>query len=65
MQRKIKVTRNLQGDVTDIKQAKGKYKAKPVDNSWYWERTLERDRCLYKICDEETKADILLRYKKD
>jgi len=65
MKQPPKVTRNLQGDVTDIKQAKGKYKAKPVDNSWLENYWLERDCVIFRTTkDEESKQQILSRYGK-
>jgi len=60
-----KVSRNLQGDITDIKVTTKRTPQKPIDNDWikpYW---LERDRVLYKTCDEETKLAILKRYGKE
>jgi hypothetical protein len=64
MQRKIKVHRNLQGDVTDVKQAKGKYRPKKVDNSWYWAMVKPRDMLWFNEPDtnDELRQQIGERY---
>lgn len=59
-----KVTRNLQGEVRDEENERGKSKAKkiivPESLKQYY---LERDRIIYKTCnDEETRKAILERY---
>jgi hypothetical protein len=47
---------------------KPKYKAKPRDLSGCWkglqDYMLQRDRLIYRSCDEDSKKDILIRYGK-
>lgn len=54
--KKIKVTRNLEGTITDIKEYRKSAPQKTVDNSWYWERVKPRDRLFYK--EAELRGDI-------
>lgn len=59
-----KVTRNLQGEVRDIKDESKRSAPKKIDNSWIESYWLARDRIIYKECDEESKQQILERYGK-
>lgn len=55
----------MKGDFVGLDKVKSKAKSKEIPSDWcqpYW---LERDRVIYKTCnDEETKLDILKRYNK-
>lgn len=62
--RHLKLDENY--DWVDAKEkVKSKTKPREIDNEWIKHYWLARDRVLYKIVDEDSKLEILKRYKKD